>query len=539
MKVFYAIATLVASLLLLWQCLGLFDRNSRSLMHDIVTEIYKHWTKQNDSIHDRKYGYFLQLTDTHLDDHYKDGATLKSGCHTFPKNHTHSKHHTLCGTMGVPGVRMDAPSILIEHTLDWIRREWRDKLDFVIWTGDNSRHDWDASHPRKETKVLELNRKVTEMMTQLFSSTPEHPRGIPVVPVIGNNDVQPHNFIELNDDVLFFFERLWDHWIPSDQRQIFLKGGYFAVDVAPQLRVLSINTMFFLKKNPLAKSCKKKNSAGHIHMKWYKKELQRARRDHVKIYVIGHVPPSPRDFFKGCLSEYMSITANFPDVVFGHFYGHLNMDHFLLYDKREEELKASYEEEEQDEEEDTELELPFLEDSVHHLPGKDNKVTIQRNVKEYVSWLKNMYDDIDEFENKHPNRHGDQKKFSSEPVVVVHIAPSVFPVYMPTVRIYRYEYNSGKKHHAPKKEYGTLLGYAQYMANITEYNEVEGHKDPKPPLNYRLEYDTKKLYGLTDLSVDAYIEFADVLTQQNPASRKLWKTYCKNIFVQTMNKLFD
>lgn len=41
--------------------------------------------------------------------------------------------------MGVPGVRMDAPSILIEHTLDWIRREWRDELDFVIWTGDNSR----------------------------------------------------------------------------------------------------------------------------------------------------------------------------------------------------------------------------------------------------------------------------------------------------------------------------------------------------------------------------------------------------------------
>jgi hypothetical protein len=44
-----------------------------------------------------------------------------------------------CGMMGVPGVRMDAPSILIEDTLNWIEREWRDKLDFVIWTGDNAR----------------------------------------------------------------------------------------------------------------------------------------------------------------------------------------------------------------------------------------------------------------------------------------------------------------------------------------------------------------------------------------------------------------
>ncbi|OAD07639.1 hypothetical protein MUCCIDRAFT_130734, partial [Mucor lusitanicus CBS 277.49] len=255
--------------------------------------------------------------------------------------------------MGVPGVRMDAPSILIEHTLDWIKREWRDKLDFVIWTGDNSRHDWDEAHPRKETKVLELNRQVTQMMSDLFCSSPEHPRAIPVVPVIGNNDVQPHNYIALNDDVLYFFEKLWDHWIPKKQRKDFLEGGYFAVDVAPGLRVLSINTMFFLKKNPLAKSCSKKSSSGHHHMKWYKQQLRKARHDNVKVYVIGHVPPSPRDFFKSCMTDYMSITADYSDVVHGHFYGHLNMDHFLLYDKREQEIHNS-----------EELQLPYLEDSI-------------------------------------------------------------------------------------------------------------------------------------------------------------------------------
>lgn len=372
-------------------------------------------------------------------------------------------------------------------------------------------------------------------MTQLFSSTSEHPRAIPVVPVIGNNDVQPHNFIQLHDDVLGFFESLWDHWIPLDQRAHFLKGGYFAVDINPRLRILSINTMFFLKKNPHAKSCRKKHTSGHLHMTWYKKELQRARHDNVKIYVIGHVPPSPRVFYKSCLSEYMSITAEFPDIVFGHFYGHLNMDHFLLYDKREEELEV-------DDREQEEQALPYLEDSVHHLPGQDNKMTIQRDVKEYVSWLKNMYDDIDEFENKHPNRHHNPKEYSSEPVVVVHIAPSVFPVYMPTVRIYRYQYDSDNekgRHGNSKREYGTLLGYTQYMANISEYNEMEGHKDPKPPLEYQLAYDTKQLYGLADLSVDAYIEFADVLTKRNPISRKLWKTFCKNMFVQTMNHIFE
>ncbi|KAF1801779.1 Metallo-dependent phosphatase-like protein [Mucor lusitanicus] len=485
-------------------------------------------------VHDKKYGYFLQITDTHLDDHYTEGATLKSGCHSIPKKHLHSKHKQLCNVMGVPGVRMDAPSILIEHTLDWIKREWRDKLDFVIWTGDNSRHDWDEAHPRKETKVLELNRQVTQMMSDLFCSSPEHPRAIPVVPVIGNNDVQPHNYIALNDDVLYFFEKLWDHWIPKKQRKDFLEGGYFAVDVAPGLRVLSINTMFFLKKNPLAKSCSKKSSSGHHHMKWYKQQLRKARHDNVKVYVIGHVPPSPRDFFKSCMTDYMSITADYSDVVHGHFYGHLNMDHFLLYDKREQEIHNS-----------EELQLPYLEDSIEE---QHDTASIQRNVREYVDWLKGMYDEIDEFENKHPDRH-DQfhqkpitgkkpKNFDPEPVVVVHIAPSVFPVYMPSVRIYRYEYRDSPQQGATHT-YGTLLGYSQYVANISRYNEEDGHKDPKPPLNFDLEYDTKTLYGLPDLSVDAYIEFADALTQNDTESKQLWNTYCKNIFLQTLNSTFD
>ncbi|CAO3635477.1 unnamed protein product [Mucor hiemalis] len=330
-------------------------------------------------------------------------------------NHDYSVHQKLCGAMGVPGVRMDAPGVLVKHTLNWIREEWRDKLDFVIWTGDNSRHDWDITHPRKESKVLELNRKVTEMMTDLFSSSPEHPRAIPVVPVIGNNDVQPHNYIDLNDDVLFFFERLWDHWIPKSQRKNFLKGGYFAVDVAPRLRVLSINTMFFLNKNPLAKSCKKKSSSGHMHMKWYKEELQRARRDKFKVYVIGHVPPSPNDFYKSCLSEYMSITASFPDIVYGHFYGHLNIDHFLLFDKREEELRAKFETKEYHR--NTVDPLPYLETSEQHAAGQDNKVTIQKNLSKYIAWLRNMYDDIDEFESKYPDSHKDQRLYTKSMVM--------------------------------------------------------------------------------------------------------------------------
>lgn len=45
----------------------------------------------------------------------------------------------LSGRYGTPGERCDAPIKLAQETLDWISKEWLDKLDFVIWTGDNSK----------------------------------------------------------------------------------------------------------------------------------------------------------------------------------------------------------------------------------------------------------------------------------------------------------------------------------------------------------------------------------------------------------------
>jgi hypothetical protein len=33
----------------------------------------------------------------------------------------------------------DSPMSLVNMTFDWIKKEWADEVDFVIWTGDNAR----------------------------------------------------------------------------------------------------------------------------------------------------------------------------------------------------------------------------------------------------------------------------------------------------------------------------------------------------------------------------------------------------------------
>jgi hypothetical protein len=70
-----------------------------------------------------------------MDQDYLEGATIKSACHKFSK----SSKDTIAGKWGTPGEQCDAPTLLAQETIKWIADEWRDKLDFVIWTGDNAK----------------------------------------------------------------------------------------------------------------------------------------------------------------------------------------------------------------------------------------------------------------------------------------------------------------------------------------------------------------------------------------------------------------
>lgn len=33
----------------------------------------------------------------------------------------------------------DSPEALIDLTFDWLKKEWVDEIDFVVWTGDSAR----------------------------------------------------------------------------------------------------------------------------------------------------------------------------------------------------------------------------------------------------------------------------------------------------------------------------------------------------------------------------------------------------------------
>lgn len=76
-----------------------------------------------------------------MDKHYLSGAMINSDCHRAPKKHKKKKQAQglLAGYWGAPNTDCDAPPRLVYHSIDYIANEWKDKIDFVIWTGDNAR----------------------------------------------------------------------------------------------------------------------------------------------------------------------------------------------------------------------------------------------------------------------------------------------------------------------------------------------------------------------------------------------------------------
>lgn len=57
---------------------------------------------------------------------------------------------------------------LINATFKWINDNLRDEIDFVIWTGDSSRHDNDESRPRTQDEVWGMNDLMAKKMMEVF-----------------------------------------------------------------------------------------------------------------------------------------------------------------------------------------------------------------------------------------------------------------------------------------------------------------------------------------------------------------------------------
>lgn len=274
------------------------------------------------------HGRFLHITDFHPDPFYREGLSVDEACH-----HGHGK----ALKYGDAILGCDSPMILLNDTINWVRDNFKDKIDFIVWTGDNVRHDNDRNFPRSEMHIFDMNQLVSDKMFDAFRNTNETSpvlMDVDMIPLLGNNDVYPHNLFApgptLQTREMY---RVWKNYIPQVQLHTFNQGAYYFKEVIPnQLAVLSINTLYLFDLNPLVDNCDKRKEPGHRLFEWLGYVLREMRARNMKVWMTGHVPPNEKNYDTTCLRKYIAWSHEYRDVIIGGLYGHMNMDHFYPLD---------------------------------------------------------------------------------------------------------------------------------------------------------------------------------------------------------------
>ncbi|KAF2767945.1 Endopolyphosphatase [Teratosphaeria nubilosa] len=285
------------------------------------------------------HGRFLHITDMHPDRFYEvySATDEDSACHRGQ------------GPAGVYGAEVsdcDSPYALINKTMEWVEANLKDKIDFVVWTGDSARHDNDEEIPRNAEQVVGSNEWLVEKMFDVFGKhngdeeddDPNNDFVIPIVPNLGNNDILPHNVMAKGPNAWTrTYSRVWRRFVPEVQRHQFEQGGWFYVEVIPnKLAVFSLNTLYWFNKNAAVDGCASPKEPGYQQMEWLRIQLQFMRDRGVKAILAGHVPPIREDaktlWEETCWQKYTLWQRQYRDVIISSLYGHFNYDHFVLQD---------------------------------------------------------------------------------------------------------------------------------------------------------------------------------------------------------------
>ncbi|KAI8148343.1 Metallo-dependent phosphatase-like protein [Fennellomyces sp. T-0311] len=262
-------------------------------------------------------GKFVHLTDIHLDMAYVEGSDPKMLCHDGNGN---------AGPLGAVGTKCDSSPALVEKTFAFIKENLKD-VDFVIYTGDSARHDRDDNLPRSEDNVIAEQKTVVNHFTKVFDISTTK-----VLPVIGNNDVHPHNSCEDTDKQFKTIESIWEPFGLNTTKAHFEKGGYFYEDVVPgKIRTIHTNTLMFFKHNKKSNGdCDKEGSMGSAHLKWMKDVLEESQAQGYKVYILAHIPPTSKKgkayYTKACTDGYLDLLGTYKDTIIAHFAGHFNND---------------------------------------------------------------------------------------------------------------------------------------------------------------------------------------------------------------------
>eukprot|EP00058_Branchiostoma_floridae_P018145 XP_002603634.1 hypothetical protein BRAFLDRAFT_101365 [Branchiostoma floridae] len=204
--------------------------------------------------------------------------------------------------------------------------------DFILRGGDDVPHVDRASLNYTARTVVTLLSNITQLLEEVFP-------GVPVYSSLGNHDYWIKNQLpDTPNDVYNDVATLWLSGAGQDAMDTFRRGGYYRAPLRPGLRVVGLNTNLFYGRNLVTEG--EDDPAGQFA--WLEQQLEQARGNMEKVYIIGHVPPgtheriyTKRDFRPNHNKRYITIVRKYADVISGQMFAHEHFDTFrMIYDEQ-------------------------------------------------------------------------------------------------------------------------------------------------------------------------------------------------------------
>ena len=277
-------------------------------------------------------GFFLQITDIHLDGLYDIGSVANckpmfqgiTCCRSYDKVMPGEKKRS---ASIVGDINCDSSFFLVNESIKSASQEW-DSLDFVLWTGDTPGHHVLDQSFKYNMRMIS---NISDLMRYYFPN-------IIVYACIGNHDSWPIDQLgapPIDSPVTHALAKDWSYWLNEESLETVKYGGYYTQLIRPRLRIISLNTLFYDTDNIVIKWWTKIKKDHDIagQWNWLNETLSAARKNQEIVWIIGHVFPGTTEATPEFTQKYINLTSQYQDVIHQQYWGHSHFDAIFLLEK--------------------------------------------------------------------------------------------------------------------------------------------------------------------------------------------------------------
>lgn len=280
-------------------------------------------------------GYFWQVSDPHIDIHYKIGADPRQcNFETVCCRHFFENQTSRAGPFGSSVGYCDTPMSTILAGFQFIHdysQRMSNRPEFILLAGDNAAHDNELPSQSED-----LNLEKVKMISQIAHNI-SHTLGMKVFPTIGNHDSYPVDNLRLPPNrYLEILSKIWSiHGLSEKSLLNVQRGGFYSEKISPGLKLITYNCQWMNNINFWLYVDGNEDHAKQIQ--WLEEEFEDSNRDNEKIFILGHIGPfddrwnmlSSKPDWK--FQRYMTLLKKYEHLVIGQFHGHNHIDSFRVY----------------------------------------------------------------------------------------------------------------------------------------------------------------------------------------------------------------